>query len=69
MCNSHMKYKNYLVDTGTILKYDIARLTSHFSEALSPRLPDLIKYSLPVPSERVSHVEDEKCIEAQRRSS
>lgn len=53
----------------TTPKYIIAGHTSHFSDALFPRLPDLIKYNLPVPSERVTHMEDEKCIEAQRRLS
>lgn len=68
MGDSHIKCRrnNYLVN---VQFSSVLRLTSHFSDALFPRLPDLIKYSLPVPSEMVTHVEDEKYIEAQRRSS
>lgn len=46
-----------------------SRLTSHFSQVPSPRLPVRIRYSLPVPSERVTQAEDAKCIDAQSRLS
>lgn len=44
-------------------------LTSHFSEALFPRSPVSMRYNLPVPSDKVTHVEDVKWIDAQRRVS